>query len=378
MIVGIVGAGAMGSGIAQVIATNGHEVRLFDSNEGARGSGFSKISQSLQKFVSKNKIDPSEASAILGRIYMCEKLDTLHDCQLVIEAIIEDLDVKKKVFQSLEAIVDSSCILATNTSSLSITSIASSLSKPERCIGIHFFNPAVLMHLVEVIPAIQTSSDVVASVKSLVDSWGKNVVLAKDTPGFIVNKVARPFYSEAIRISEEGKADIEAIDQVMVQHGFKMGPFSLMDFIGHDVNYRVTESVWKSFYYDSKYRPSFTQLRLLEAGYLGRKSGRGFYIYGNEATSLATNIDKLQSESIFMRIISMLVNEAADTVYMGICSDKDIEKAMTLGVNYPKGLLQWGKEIGYQNIIDKLDSLFSEYHEERYRVSPYLKNLAKL
>lgn len=374
MIIGIVGAGAMGAGIAQVAAMAGNEVRLFDTNAEAKSKALRSITDSINIFVSKGKLQPEEGVAVIGKIYLCEKLDTLADCDIVIEAIIEDLQIKKALFADLEKIVSSSCILASNTSSLSITSIASSLGKPERCIGIHFFNPPVLMKLVEVVPAIQTNQEMVAFVKELITSWGKTVVTAKDTPGFIVNKVARPYYSEAIRILEEGITDIATIDSAMTQYGFKMGPFTLMDFIGHDVNYRVTESVWKSFFYDSKYRPSFTQLRLLEAGYLGKKSGKGFYDYGDGQSIPKVN-DETLKQTIFMRIISMLINEAADTVWMQICNTEDVELAMKLGVNYPKGLLEWGKELGYQNIIQCLDDLHHTYGEERYRVCRFLRDL---
>ena len=375
MVIGIVGAGAMGAGIAQVAAMAGNEVRLFDTSSEAKNNALLKITESINKFVAKGQVFPEEGVAITGRIYLCEKLETFADCDMVIEAIIEDLAVKKALFINLESVVTAHCILATNTSSLSVTSIASSLNRPERCIGVHFFNPPVLMKLVEVVPAIQTNGDITNQVKKMIESWGKTVVLAKDTPGFIVNKVARPFYSEAIRILEEGIAGVVTIDQAMTENGFKMGPFTLMDFIGHDVNYRVTESVWKSFFYDSRYRPSFTQLRLLEAGYLGKKSGKGFYDYTIENTVKQVEDTSLKN-SIFLRIISMLINEAADTVWQQICSKDDVELAMKLGVNYPKGLLEWGSELGYQKIVDHLDDLHQTYGEERYRVCRYLRNLA--
>ena len=375
MVIGIVGAGAMGAGIAQVAAMAGNEVRLFDTSSEAKNNALLKITESINKFVAKGQVSPEEGVAITGRIYLCEKLETFADCDMVIEAIIEDLSIKKTLFINLESVVSTDCILATNTSSLSVTSIASSLNRPERCIGVHFFNPPVLMKLVEVVPAIQTNRDITNQVKKMIESWGKTVVLAKDTPGFIVNKVARPFYSEAIRILEEGIAEVVTIDQAMTENGFKMGPFTLMDFIGHDVNYRVTESVWKSFFYDSRYRPSFTQLRLLEAGYLGKKSGKGFYDYTIENTIKLVEDTSLKN-SIFLRIISMLINEAADTVWQQICSKDDVELAMKLGVNYPKGLLEWGSELGYQKIVDHLDDLHQTYGEERYRVCRYLRNLA--
>lgn len=374
-IIGIIGAGAMGSGIAQIAATCGCEVRLYDVNNDVIRNALSNISLSLNKFIEKGKLQPEDHAVILGRIYICENFDSLSDCNIVIEAVAEDMQIKKDVFIKIEKIVSEDCILATNTSSLSVTSIASALLHPGRCVGIHFFNPPVLMQLVEIIPALQTTEKTTNQAIKIIESWGKTVVVAKDTPGFIVNKVARPFYSESIRILEEGLADIYEIDQAMILQGFKMGPFALMDFIGHDINYKVTESVWKSFFYDSKYRPSFTQLRLLEAGYLGKKSGRGFYSYPyHQEEKDIVNSETLKT--IFLRIISMLINEAADTVYLGICNEKDVEMAVCLGLNFPKGLLAWGKEIGFNHIIKELEGLYHTYHEERYRVSPFLYNAA--
>lgn len=374
MIVGILGSGAMGTGIAQVAATAGHEVRIFDASAEARGRIMSSIISSTGKLVQKGRLTPEESQAITGRIFIGETQDILKDSDIIIEAIIENLDIKKQVFRDLENMVSEECILATNTSSLSITSIAASLNNPERCLGIHFFNPPVLMPLVEIIPAVQTRTDIVATAGKLIHSWGKTTVNVKDTPGFIVNKVARPFYSEAIRIMEEGIADVTTIDAAMTENGFKMGPFTLMDFIGHDVNYRVTESVWKAFYYEPRYKPSLSQLRLLEAGFLGRKTGRGFYDYQKPQPTEAVNDPELKNQ-IFMRILSMLINEAADTVGQQICSEKDVDLAVTLGVNYPKGLFEWGKELGYHKIISTLDQLFELYHEERYKVSVYLRKL---
>lgn len=376
MKIGIIGSGAMGSGIAQVAAMAGWEVYLYDINPESVTKALQHISESINKFVSKQKMTAEQGVAAFGRIYACSQLETLAESDLIIEAIIENLDKKKSLFQMLEKIVQDTCIIASNTSSYSITALASSLQKPERFTGIHFFNPPALMKLVEIIPATQSAADFVLKVQKIIESWGKIPLIARDTPGFIVNKVARPFYSEALRIYEEGIATPQQIDLAMTNHGFKMGPFTLMDFIGHDVNYFVTESVWKAFYFDSRYKPSIAQLKLVEAGFLGRKSGRGFYDYNAHIEPL-TDLEDNLSGQIFMRIISMLVNEAADTVYLNICSKEDVEAAVKLGVNYPKGLLEWGSELGYQNIVQHLNELYDFYHEERYRVSPYLKKLAK-
>ena len=234
------------------------------------------------------------------------------------------------------------------------------------------------MKLVEIIPAVQTDINTTQKAKSIIDNWGKLTVLAKDTPGFIVNKVARPFYSEALRIYEEGIADIPTIDWAMTEiGGFRMGPFTLMDFIGHDVNYIVTETVFKAFYYDGRYKPSFTQKRLVEAGFNGRKSGRGFYDYSENASKPEPNRDEIQGKKIVHRIVLMLINEAADTLQYGIATKEDIDLAMTKGVNYPKGLLKWADEIGIEECVAGLDALFEEYHEERYRCSPLLRKMLK-
>ena len=374
-ILGVLGAGAMGSGIAQVASTNGWEVQLIDINEEATVDTRNKLQKILNRQVEKGRMTDIEAKGVMGRIYFGSSMTAFEKADLVIEAIVENMEIKKRVFKLIEGIVRQDCILATNTSSLSVTQIAAALDNPSRMIGIHFFNPAPLMKLVEIIPAMQSDPDIVLKAQSIIDNWGKYTVLAKDTPGFIVNKVARPFYSESIKIYEEGIADVATIDWVMTElGGFKMGPFTLTDYIGHDVNYKVTESVWKAFYYDGRYKPSFTQKSLVNAGYLGRKTGRGFYDYGEGAIKPKPNKNTDKGNKILHRVLAMLINEAADTVYLGICNEAAVETAMTKGVNYPKGILAWGKELGYDYIVQLLDDLYDRYHEERYRVSPWLRD----
>jgi 3-hydroxybutyryl-CoA dehydrogenase len=377
MNISIIGSGTMGSGIAQVAATAGCTVKLFDLNQEALTKSKNALETTLTKLVEKEKIDSIEKSRILNNISYIYTIKDLSDSDLVIEAIVENLEVKRKLFSELENYVSPETILASNTSSLSIASIAASCQKPERVIGIHFFNPAPLMQLVEVIPAVQTSAEVLEKTIQTIFDWKKTVAVAKDTPGFIVNRVARPFYSESLRIYEEGVADFATIDWALKTiGGFRMGPFELMDFIGNDVNYTVTETVFTSFYFDPKFKPSFTQKRLVEAGFLGRKSGRGFYSYNVIARNEAKpKEDSAVAKYIFDRVIVMLINEAADTFFLNIASAKDIDNAMTKGVNYPKGLLAWADELGIQWCVNKIDELYNEYHEDRYRCSPILRRM---
>lgn len=376
--IGIIGAGTMGSGIAQVAATAGHNVMLFDNNPQGLEKAIQKLNALFDKLVGKGKYTREDADAILSRIQPIGSLSDMEDANLVIEAIVEDFDIKQQVFQQIETFVGEDCVIASNTSSLSIASLAGVCDHPGRVIGIHFFNPAALMPLVEVIPALQTDSDILQQMQDLITSWKKVVVIAKDTPGFIVNRVARPFYGEAIRILEEGIADMTTIDWAMKAiGGFRMGPFELMDYIGNDVNYTVTQTVFEAFFYDPRYRPSFTQKRVVEARRLGRKSGRGYYNYAEGAQNPEPNKDEGRGQIIVDRIVAMLINEAADALFWNVASKEDIDLAMTKGVNYPKGLLQWADEIGVQNVFERIQTYYEEYAEDRYRPSPLLRKMAR-
>ena len=374
--VSVIGAGTMGSGIAQIAATKGHEVCLYDYFNDSLDKSKNKLKKILNRLVEKEKINNEKKEQIISRIKFSSNLKDIQGSSLVIEAIIEDLSIKQKLFKEIESIVDKNCTIATNTSSLSIASIAGACEGADRVIGIHFFNPAPLMPLVEIIPAVQTSEETNKKTKELIDGWDKVTVIVKDTPGFIVNRVARPFYAEALRIYEEGIADFATIDWAMKEiGGFKMGPFELMDYIGNDVNYTVTETVFTAFYFDPRYKPSFTQKRMKEAGYYGRKTGKGFYDYSQDLPEPKKDYEL--GKKILFRILSMLINEAADAVFLNIATKKDIDLAMTKGVNYPKGLLSWSDEIGIKKVFNQLDELYNEYNEDRYRPSPILKRMIK-
>ncbi len=378
MKIGVIGAGSMGSGIAQLASSHGHEVYLFDQSEESLDKARAKIRKILNRLVEKGKIEPSQADGTFNRIHPAFDYADLSDSKLVIEAVVERLDVKQKIFRKLEEFIPQDCILATNTSSLSVAAIAAACEAPERVMGIHFFNPAPLMRLVEIVPALQTHPEAIKDAEDIIQSWGKTTVIAKDTPGFIVNRVARPFYGEALRIYEEGLADVATIDWAMTElGGFRMGPFTLMDYIGNDVNYTVTETVFTAFYFDPRYKPAFTQKRLAEAGYLGRKAGRGYYDYGEDAERPVPNMDVELGQKIVDRIVAMLINEAADALFWQIASAEDIDLAMTKGVNYPKGLLAWANEIGIAECVLRMDTLYHEYREDRYRCSPLLRRMAR-
>ena len=376
--IGVIGAGTMGAGIAQVAAQAGHKVVLTDNNAEQLLKAENQINTSLVKLVEKGKIAEAFAQEVKANLSYSIHLYEHQDAALVIEAIVENLTVKHELFKQLEQIVSQQCVLASNTSSLSIASIGACLQNPSRFLGIHFFNPATLMPLVEVIPGVATSAEITHSIETLITNWNKTVVVCKDTPGFIVNRVARPFYGEALRIYEEGLADFATIDWAMTQMGgFKMGPFTLMDYIGNDINYTVTETVFAAFYYDPRFKPSFTQKRHMEAGFLGRKTGRGFYDYSENAQASAANKDSQLGTDIFERIIVLLINEAADAVFMQVASPTAVDLAMTKGVNYPKGLLAWADELGPAWVLKKLENLFEEYGEDRYRPNPLLRKVVR-
>jgi 3-hydroxybutyryl-CoA dehydrogenase len=488
--VGVIGAGTMGAGIAQVAAQAGHTVFLVDAQVGAAERAVAQAAASLKALAATGKVSAADAAAIPMRM-LPATMGELAGCGLVIEAIVEDLDVKRALFRELESIVGHDCILATNTSSLSVTAMAAGLARPQQVAGMHFFNPATRMKLVEVISGLETAPEVGHRIYRTAEAWGKHAAYARSTPGFIVNRIARPFYGEAWRAYTEGAADPATIDAIVRDcGGFPMGPFELMDLIGHDVNFAVTRSVFDATFGERRYAPSLAQLELVRAGRLGRKTGRGIYDYrdgaartspavepGAEpvqrviavgslgiATPIITRLERAgidvirvqgpreaQTPSsgwlemgpahlmmtdgrpatrramedahehlvlfdlaldyattprlglaradqcgmgafrtvcatlgqagfacsplddvaglVVLRLIAMLVNEAADAVAHGICSTDAIDVAMRYGVNYPRGPMEWSEQVGLRVFARALANLREHYGEERYRTS---------
>ncbi len=295
-IIAIVGTGAMGAGIAQVAAAAGHPVKLLDNRPGAAEKAVAGIRAQFAKMAEKGKLTAAAAQAAGERLVPVSSLADLADAALVTEAIVENLEAKQTLFRDLEAIVGADCIFGTNTSSISVTAIGAALKRPERLAGLHFFNPAPLMALVEIVSGLATDKAVADTLFATATAWGKTSVHAKSTPGFIVNRVARPYYAEALRLAQEGAADYATIDACCREAGgFRMGPFELMDMIGHDVNFAVTNSVWRAFYNDQRFLPSLIQQELVDAGFYGKKTGRGFYDYREGAVRPAPQTEAAQT-----------------------------------------------------------------------------------
>jgi len=380
--VGVIGAGAMGAGIAQVAATAGHAVTLVDSVPGAAAGAVDTIGAALKRLVDKGRLSDEDASAVLARITPAASVEELPECGLVIEAVPEDLDLKRRIFADLADVQPSTTVLATNTSSIDIDDIAAEVADPERVLGLHFFNPPPVMRLVEVVHGERTARAFVEHAVALMDAWGKTPVRCSSTPGFIVNRVARPFYGEAQRIVESGVADAATVDWALREKGgFPMGPLELTDFIGQDVNLAVGTSVWEQTGRDERYAPTAFQQGLVEAGRLGRKTGSGVYAYAADGSVTGAEPDVELAERLvggpvatdpLARTLAMLVNEAVDLVARGEASVDDVDTAMQLGTRYPKGPIAWGREIGFDVVARQLTELDEAFPGGRYRPSPAL------
>ena len=486
--IGVVGAGVMGAGIAQVVAAAGHPVLFFDAQPGLAEKAKERIATTLQKSVEKGRLGEEARASLLANIQPCTQISTLASAKLVIEAIIEDLPAKQRLFQELEALVASDVILATNTSSLAVTEIAAALARPARFAGLHFFNPAPLMPLVEVVSGETTAPAVLDTLEQLARAWGKSPVRCKDSPGFIVNRGARPFYNESLRFLEEGGADAATIDSLMRAAGFRMGPLELVDLVGLDVSLAVSRSIAQACGNDARYQPSRLIEEHVAAGHLGRKSGRGFYDYTGEPKPLAKvlvpgtspvvvtahgglgpahallelwrakgfdfldqagvdsclevagvrvaltdgrtaaeraaedgeewvvfdlsldyasggHIALAASEGamadvsivaglfqalgkkvslvrdlpglLVARTLTMLMNEAANTVGCGVAPAPDVDLAMRQGLNFPGGPLSWADNVGAGYAVKLIDHLAQRYGTERYRVSELLRQQAR-
>ncbi|MCE9890634.1 3-hydroxyacyl-CoA dehydrogenase PaaC [Kluyvera intermedia] len=460
--VAVIGGGTMGAGIVEVAASAGHPVRLYDISVEAITRAIDGIRQRLESRVSRGKLSAEQAQALLARITPATELSQLADAQLVIEAASERLEIKQALFSQLAEICSASTLLTSNTSSISITAIAAGIKHPERVAGLHFFNPAPVMKLVEVVSGLATSAEVVEQLCACVSRWGKQAVRCRSTPGFIVNRVARPYYAEAWRALEEQVASAEVIDAALRDGGgFPMGPLALTDLIGQDVNFAVTCSVFNAFWQDRRFLPSLLQQELAIAGRLGKKNGHGVYrwpvetqpelaeptltadsaaqiivsdnvtkldgvllletcgetalalsvrhgcpvvVYDHSAgdtvvlAAAATNSPAETDKAIYhfqqqgkkvlriadypgllvWRTVAMLANEALDAVQKGVASAEDIDTAMRLGVNYPRGPLAWGESLGWGRVLRVLENLQQHYGEERYRPSALLRQKALL
>jgi 3-hydroxybutyryl-CoA dehydrogenase len=398
--VGIIGAGTMGAGIAQVALIGGWTVRLMDVDEATVRGASETITQRLERLVEKERLTREQCDESIGRLHLASDPVHVADCSLVLEAIVEDLSVKTRVLGEIVPHLSDEAIIATNTSSLSVTKIGEAIGEPRRTAGMHFFNPAPLMKLVEVVAGAQTDTAVVDRVAEIASSWGKQVARAADVPGFIVNHVARPYYLEAFRILEDGQADVTTIDRTMTKFGgFRMGPLALTDLIGQDVNTATTRSVWEQLDHPPLLHPSRLQEQLVADERLGRKVGRGVYDYSDDlprpaldvahepptiSAALRDVVDRFVSAAIdrggseveryvFARILVAVIAQAALARERGVAEQDDIDTALKYGVNYPHGPFDWMRRIGVDRCAELLEALNETVNDERFAVPDLLR-----
>jgi 3-hydroxybutyryl-CoA dehydrogenase len=476
LVAGVAGAGTMGRGIAQVLAQCGARTLLYDAQSGAARKAKDTIAGSLAKLVEKGRLGAAQADATLGKLELADSLQSLAPCHVVIEAIVEDLAAKQQLFRSLENIVGEDCILASNTSSLSVTAMAAACKRPQRVAGYHFFNPVPVMKIVEVVDGVLTEPAVTEALAGLARRFGHHPVRCKDTPGFVVNHAGRAFVPEALRVLSEGVADFATIDRILVDAaGFRIGPFGLMDLVGLDVAHAVMKSMYEQYFEEPKYRPSFLAEPRVAAGLLGRKTGRGWYAYGSDGaavpvpeapaprarpasvwaapelreiisstgekdsavcmvaplgkdattaalelgldpartvavdplfgfakrrTLMKTAITRKETVDaahallaadgvpvsvindsagfVAQRVVAHIVNVGCDIAQMRIAAPEDLDRAVMLGLGYPKGPLAMGDALGARRVLVILDAMHSIYQEPRYRASPWLRRRAQL
>ena len=383
--VGVVGAGTMGAGIAQVAAQSGFPVVLYDVETRFLERGQQAIQGSLERAVQRGRLPAEERDALLERIQTTTDFQQLGDCQFVIEAVPEDLRLKEDVFRRLDAACPPEALLVSNTSSLSVTEVGRASGRPRQVVGMHFFNPPPAMQLVEVVRSELAAPEAVDATADIARRMGKTPVVCLDTPGFIVNRVARPYYLEALRIFGSGLAGIEQIDAALKQAGFPMGPFALMDLIGLDTNFAVTTSVFEQRFGEERFRPHLVQQRLVRAGRLGRKTGLGFYDYSADPPRVALETtgeagpeapgpwDRWPGGWIVARVLSALINEAYFALGEGVATPEGIDTAMRLGTNYPRGPVAWGDEVGLPLVLETLLALEDWYRDGRFAPAPRLR-----
>jgi 3-hydroxybutyryl-CoA dehydrogenase len=436
--VGVVGAGTMGAGIAQLSCLGRFDTYLHDPVPAALREGEQTLRAALVKGAERGRWTQTEAEAASARLRAAPRLENLAGCELVVEAAPEDLGLKRELFAQLAGVCGTEAILATNTSSLSVTAIAAGVERPERVCGMHFFNPPALMRLVEVVAGDETSEETLAIAGEVARAMGRQPIRAADAIGFVANRCARPFTLEALRLLGDRIATHEQIDRIVrIGGGFRMGPFELMDLVGVDVNFEVAKSFWEQSFHEPRWRPHPIQSRMVAAGRLGRKAGRGYYDYRDGAyrpddpappdrdpgwsrnsevedsvrfaalpsleeatlvelarTAATTPADAEAAETYFRsmgkhvewvndapglvleRILAQLVNEAYFAVGEGVASAEDVDIAMRLGFNYPRGPFEWADAVGPARVVSVLDALRSELGEERYRAAPSLRRAA--